>query len=244
MLITNDKTIVEVARNNDAKVCFNGVSATSNRYVLDSLNRAKVDKAIASELIGMVVNVGQTVQSVMYDAKFNGHTALYSEMKEVVEIISVLSTIAIDGAKKAYDIDVEKELARLSALVKSRIKQDVEGKNLFPNFMNNGKNHKRKYTSYKTAMDYVVDIFDVRNRETAEALTTKIRRAKELKSSDVINIFELVMPFDIETGEIFQVHNANNKQENEIISMVDTYTNKMKHYKTSLLKARRKGNNR
>lgn len=237
MLITNNKTIVEVARNNDAKVCLNGVSATSNRYVLDSLNRAKVDKTIASELIGMVVNVGQTAQSVMYDAKLNGHTALYKEMKEVVEIISVLSTIAIDGAKKAYDIDAEKELIRLSLLVKSRMKQDDEGKSLFPSFMNNGRNHKRKYTSYKTAMDYVVDIFDVRNRETAEELTTKIRRAKELKSSDVINMFELVMPFDIETGEIFQVRNANNKQENEIISMVDTYTDKMKHYKTSLLKA-------
>ena len=237
-LFTNNNILVEVARNNKSLVCINNVEATSNSYHLDNLNKAKVDDKIASNLIGMVVNTGALAQAIMYDAKVKGNKEVVEKMQEVVLIVNVLSTIAIDMAKKTYKIDAEKELERLSNIVKSYLKtkevevevkkeDDVTTKKttvkVFPQFLK-GKNANRRHCSYHTAMDYLCDIFTVKQAETENEI--RLQRANELKESDVVNMFDLVRRYDLETGEIFKVKNANDKQEKEIVEMVEKYSNK------------------
>lgn len=226
VLCTNDDIIVKVAENNDAKVCLNGVDAESNSYVLTNENKAIVDKKIASDTIGRIVNIGQLAQSIMYDAKARGKIKIFNKMKEVVEIISVASTISIDLAKRTYDINIVKELERLDSIVKSTLRVDKDKNKLYPVFLCKGKKN-RKPSYYKTPMDYLNKIFSVKNTESeeieSEELEVKVKRANELKSSDIVDIWNLVAKCD-ENGEIYNVRNANDKQENEILSMVNDYS--------------------
>lgn len=221
VLCTNDDTIVKVAENNDAKVCLNGVNAESNSYLLTNENKAIVDKKIASDTIGRIVNIGQLAQSIMYDAKARGKIKIYNKMKEVVEIISVASTISIDLAKRTYDINIVKELERLDSIVKSTLRVDKDKNKLYPVFLCRGKKNRKPFY-YKTPMDYLNKIFSVKNTETEE-IEVKVKRANELKSSDIVDIWDLVAKCD-ENGEIYNVRNANDKQENEILSMVNDYS--------------------
>lgn len=221
VLCTNDDIIVKAAEYNDAKVCLNGVDAESNSYILTNENKAIVDEKIASDTIGRIVNVGQLAQSIMYDAKVRGNVRVYNKMKEVVEIISVASTISIDQAKRTYDIKIDKELERLDNIVKSTLRIDKEGSKLYPVFLCRGKKN-RKPSYYKTPMDYLNKIFSVKNTEIEE-VEVKVKRAKELKSSDIIDIWDLVARCD-DNGEIYNVRNANDKQENEILSLVNDYS--------------------
>jgi len=220
VLCTNDDIIVKAAEDNDAKVCLNGVDAESNSFILTNENKAIVDEKIASDTIGRIVNVGQLAQSIMYDAKARGKSKVYSKMKEIVEIISVASTISIDQAKRTYDIKIDKELERLDNIVKSTLRVDKEGNKLYPVFLCRGKKN-RKPSYHKTPMDYLNKIFSVKNTEIEE-VEVKVKRAKELKSSDIIDIWDLVAKCD-ENGEIYNVRNANDKQENEILSLVNEY---------------------
>lgn len=222
-LFTNEKTIVDIARDNKAKVCLNGVESTSNTYELTDLSRSKVDKAIASDVIGRIVNVGQAAQSIMYDAN---DKKIAEKMEEVVEIISVASTIAIDLAKKSYKIDIVKELDRLNNIVKDSLKlkkNESAEKKSYPMFMSSKKNR----TYYKTGMDYVYGIFTIAEKQIQEELgeefDIKIKRGKELKVDEIIDIWDLVMKCD-ENGEIFEIKKANDKQEQEIIDSVNDYS--------------------
>lgn len=235
VLCTNDDIIVKVAENNNAKVCLNGVDAESNSYVLTNENKATVDKKIASDTIGRIVNVGQLAQSIMYDAKARGKTKVYNKMKEVVEIISVASTISIDLAKRTYDIKIEKELERLDNIVKSTLRVDKEGNKLYPVFLCRGKKN-RKPSYYKTPMDYLNKIFSVKNTEIEE-VEVKVKRGKELKSSDIIDIWDLVAKCD-ENEEIYNVRNANDKQENEILSLVNDYSLSVTTYHAQIKSAK------
>lgn len=220
VLCTNDEIIVKAAEDNDAKVCLNGVDAESNSFILTNENKAIVDEKIASDTIGRIVNVGQLAQSIMYDAKARGKSKVYSKMKEIVEIISVASTISIDQAKRTYDIKIDKELERLDNIVKSTLRVDKEGNKLYPVFLCRGKKN-RKPSYHKTPMDYLNKIFSVKNTQIEE-VEVKVKRAKELKSSDIIDIWDLVARCD-DNGEIYNVRNANDKQENEILSLVNEY---------------------
>ncbi|MFJ3386644.1 hypothetical protein [Lysinibacillus sp. NPDC086135] len=241
-LFTNEKTIVDIARENKAKVCLNGVEATSNTYELTDLNRSKVDKAIASDVIGRIVNVGQAAQSIMYDAIRNNDTDLVKKMKEVVEIISVASTISIDLAKKSYKINIVKELDRLNNIVKDSLKlkkiEKVEKKS-YPMFMSSKNNR----TYYKTGMDYVYGIFTIAEKQIKEELgeefNIKVKRGKELKVDEIIDIWDLVMKCD-KNGEIFEIKKANDKQEQEIIDAVNDYSFNVSAYHAQMSKATEK----
>ena len=162
-------------------------------------------------------------------------------MKEVVEIISVASTIAIDLAKKSYKIDIVKELNRLDGIVKENLKiKKVKNEDgtitelaSYPMFMSN----KKRRTYYKTTMDYVYGIFTVSDKQAKEELEeefeNKIRRSEELKTGEVIDIWDLVMRCD-DNDEIFEIKKANDKQEQEIIDTASDYSFKVSAYQTQM----------
>ncbi|OCS82260.1 hypothetical protein [Caryophanon tenue] len=209
-LLTNNDIIVDVAKKNTSQVCLNKVSATSNTYKLTALNRSEVDKAIASDVIGSIVNVGQAAQSVMYDAIYNYDKDTAKIMKEVIEIVSVASTIAIDGAKKSYDIEIDKELKRLDKLVRTKLRNSK-----FPLFME----RKSNSTQYDTTMDYVYKKFKV-EKENEDG----VQRAKVIKAADRIDMMTLVNKAGID-GKAFKIAQADDKQEKEVLEIVNEYIN-------------------
>lgn len=211
VLLTNNEIIVDIARDNTANVCLNNVPSQSNKYELNPQNLSKVDMAIASDIIGRIVNTGQAAQSIMSDALHNNDEELANKMKEATEIISVGSTIAIDLAKKSYSIDIEKELERLEVLVKDNLKTDKYNQPCFPLFMQ----QKSKRTKYDTAMDYVFKKFKVEaNNEGG------IEKAECVKVEDKVNIMDLVIKHEVAKSD--------DKQENKIIEMVNEYTDSSK----------------
>lgn len=208
LLLSNDKTLVKLGeKSENYKVCVNAVPAKNKVYTLNNKDRYEVDKELANDNIGKVVNLGQNAQSVYWDAiqtKRDNHEEIIKDMKEAVEIVSVLSTIAIDAAKRAYEINIVREINILKSRVdkykrlnRSEIKCD-------PQFFRHTAK-KEKVTPYETPMDYLVEVF------------SSLKRGKK---TPFIDMWELVNEYD-ENGEKFKIAEANDNQERSIITIVN-----------------------
>lgn len=226
VLLTNNEIIVNKAKESSDTydVCLNGVSAKPVSFKPLDINRSTVDKAIATDAIGLIVNIGQVAQSIYWDAIHNNKKETEKAMKEVVEIVSVLSTIAIDLAKRKYDIEIMDELERLQGIV-----NDYKKDGSYPLFTSVISN-KKKVTTYDTAMDHLVKILCVSKDGKYKV---KLERAEELKSEEMIEIWDLVRRCD-ENGEKFEISKANDKQEREIINLVNDYTTKVSAYNAEM----------
>lgn len=111
---TNQPQIVEFA-----KYCYtnyptieNNIKKDSNHYNNTPEDFARIDNKLmaANVAIGVSSNLAQDAQSYMY--KYNDQ--LYPDC---VCILSVLAQISIDSAKRAFDIDLIKEIERLKNLL-------------------------------------------------------------------------------------------------------------------------------
>lgn len=211
VLLTDNELLVELAQSNEAMVCVNKIESKKVLRTLNNKDRATVDSAINSDLIGKVVNTGQVCQSVMYDALASGDLNRAKEAEQLLEIINVFSTIAIDLAKKSFKINVDDEYNRLSKLVQKLMKKNNEGKNLYPNFFLKKEAHQK--TSYNTPMDYLI-----------EALKEDVNRQKGLY--DKVNELDLIIPCD-ENGEAWDLRKVNYGQKDDIIEIVKSYTSEV-----------------
>ena len=131
---TNQEDIV-----NYAKKCYkefptivNNIPKDSNKYKDNLESYALVDNKLshAQSAIGTSSNVAQLAQTYMYN--FDN-----KKYKDYVCILSVVAQIAIDSAKRAFDIDIVSEI--------ERIKKDMEvDKYGFPTFWKHIKDKKAK----------------------------------------------------------------------------------------------------
>lgn len=107
---TNQPQIVEHAKNcqNLYPTIVNNIPKDSNTYDNTMEDFAKLDnKLAASQLdIGESSNLAQLAQT--YDYSFGDQ-----KYKDYVCILSVLAQIAIDSAKRLFDVDVGKEIRRM-----------------------------------------------------------------------------------------------------------------------------------
>lgn len=140
--------------------CLNHVKSEKNPYQLNNTSMYKVDRqlALSQDYIGTTVNTGQLAMSSYYNL---GKT---EEMLEQVNIVTVLSTICIDLAKKFYDgLDIEKEIKNIEAALPfgSRTKP-VFWKYIRKDKKKNKKKGNRgtKYVEFKCPMDYLQTALD------------------------------------------------------------------------------------
>jgi hypothetical protein len=168
---TNQEDIV-----NYAKYCYdayptivNNIPKSTKKYDNTMLNCAKIDNNLASaqKAIGRSSNLAQLAQTYMYN---------FEDQKYVdyVCILSVLAQVAIDNAKRQFDIDLNKEID----LIESDMNIKING---YPKFWKHIKDKKCKFgqkrfnkekinNKLKCPMNEIFDLKFVESRSNEETL--------------------------------------------------------------------------
>jgi len=147
-----------------AKHCYlhyptivNNIPKEKNNYLLSMENYAEIDNNLAAAQIAIGESSNLAQICLTYTYNFDDQ-----KYKDYVCILSVLAQVAIDNAKRRFDIDLTEEI--------SRIKKDMNiKKNGYPAFwsiIRKGFNKSRINKKLKCPMNYIFDIKinDVRQR--------------------------------------------------------------------------------
>ena len=113
--IFKSEKLLEVAKRCYKKydVCVNDITSDKRPYKLTSTDMCKIDNRLANSQrnIGEVVNLGQWCLSAYWDHLKKGKTVdELSELMKSVDIMTILSGVCIDLAKKFYLININDEI--------------------------------------------------------------------------------------------------------------------------------------
>lgn len=219
VLLVKNETLLKVAKKcKKFNVCINKVDSDPSRYELNNKNMSDIDNKLAKsqKYIGRVVNLGQLCMSIYWDKRNNRDYNGLNQLMRKVDVMTILSGIAIDMAKKMYDIEIEDEIKQVEFEIKDYIKRInvydikkkkiilksgkekmVDAKPLFFKYISQSKTIKNRVTDYNCSMDYLQD-------------EMKSRRADEHEN---IEFSELLIKQNQK--------NANRKQKEKIIMTVD-----------------------
>ena len=179
--ITNQKNIVKCAKNCylNYPTIVNNIPKDKNKYDNTLLSHAIVDNKLAQAqmAIGSSSNLAQV--SITYSYNFDDQ-----KYNDYVCILSVLAQVAIDNAKRTFDIDLESEI--------DRIKVDMcVSKYKYPTFwLNIRKDFNKKHDELKK---YLKDVIELKiipkevesGEKTMEEFLTKLK--SDIKKKDRIN---------------------------------------------------------
>lgn len=216
---TNQPDIVDISKRaySDYPTIINDIGLTGkSAYGKDMKSYAKMDSSISSAqyAIGNASNVAQLALSYYFDGGSEN-----IELEDVFIICSVLAQVAIDSAKRTYDVNVNSELARLSGLP---CMQPEDGKK-YPIFYakvqklkNNGKKKKKEIRKdevrfFNTPMEILADII--------EENVIDIRKNKKY----ILPTYNLNTVFRYEPDR-----KRDSKQYKKIISIVQEYDREVK----------------
>ncbi|EON70479.1 hypothetical protein [Lysinibacillus sphaericus] len=177
---TNNSTVVRLAKkaNEDYLVCETSVGESEDEaivYKLTDIDMAKADNKIAESktVIGECVNSGQLAMSLFHHLQSIGENEKAEQVLQLTNLVAALSTLAIDVAKKTFEIDVKKAVRSVVLAVNKYINKDAgifkfeevpkEKKKFKPSFFENIDRKKRKevmYVQFNTPMDMLQDILN------------------------------------------------------------------------------------
>lgn len=207
LYVTNQKEIVEYAKKcyENYPTIVNNIPKEKNSYSLSLENYAKIDNGLAAaqKAIGESSNLAQICLTYTYN--FDNQ-----KYKDYVCILSVLAQVAIDNAKRRFDIDLTKEI--------DRIKKDMDiKKNGYPAFwgiIRRDCNKKRINKKLKCPMNYIFDIEIEKYRSNESTLPMSdffvkydvdLDRRKSKKVEDLIQKYSLTL----------YEHNVENDEEDD-----------------------------
>lgn len=110
MLVTNDSMIINKAKDiyKEYKTIVNSIPKSNKEYIDNPESKAEIDNLLAKAKadIGVSSNLAQIALSHYSDTK-------NKDTRDIVVIMSVLAQVAIDNAKRQYEVNVDKECNRL-----------------------------------------------------------------------------------------------------------------------------------
>lgn len=189
----------------------------SSLYKMDMASFAEMDYKIARSQndIGITSNLAQLALSYYFDGSASGRE---SELQDIFVICSVLAQVAIDSAKREFNVSVGSELGRLSKVV-NEIGADINGSRKYPRFYAGHMKMKGKCEitenqvgKFNCPMDIVYDLVD--------EMTIDSRVNKEYQTR-TIPVDSLLLPYN--KGD------ANRKQYQKIVSEIEAYDAKVKN---------------
>ena len=192
---TNQPDIVKIAKEaySDYPTIISDIELKgTSEYRKDMKSYSEMDSKISSAqyAIGNASNIAQLALSYYFDSGSKS-----KELEDVFIICSVLAQVAIDSAKRVYDVGVNSELARLSGLP---CMQPEDGKK-YPVFyakvqeLKNSGNHKKKVIkeeqirNFNTPMEILAEIIeenviDIRKNKQYLSPTYNINTVFQYKS--------------------------------------------------------------
>ncbi|HDX9638996.1 TPA: hypothetical protein ACGXMH_001321 [Bacillus mobilis] len=208
----DSETLLELAKRcfGEYRVCLNNISSKKNTYYLNNAEMFVIDNQLADSQknIGQIVNLGQWCMSAYWDELVHGNVKVADKLLKQVDVMTVLSGIAIDMAKKFYDIDIPSEVNKIrncDELKKCDIKKETCKVRKKPNFFKYIDEDKKIYELYKCPMDYLFN--DMKNLE----------RAAQRENID----FEELL-------KVLDKKKANRKQEEDIINLITGMNEKIR----------------
>lgn len=159
MLVSNNESLVEIAKicMRDYLVCINNIEGDKKNYKLNTYDHYKIDQQLSNSqrIIGRVVNLGQLCMSAYWDAINSGNRGIeVEELLKKVDVMTILSGIAIDMAKKFYDIEMLKEIINVQ---NNKILKDKGKKPNFWVHVSQNKKIKEQIEPFKCPMDELMD---------------------------------------------------------------------------------------
>lgn len=158
LLIHNEKLYKIAQKCKKYLIVRNGISADKKKYQLNMNSMYQVDAALSKsgQNIGEITNLAQLSLSIMWDAMHKGDEEIEQQMLELVDVCTVLSGIAIDEAKKRYDITMVNEIKK----IRSNLHEITKDKGL-PLFFEHVKKNDVTTGTYETPMDWLQQICKV-----------------------------------------------------------------------------------
>lgn len=206
-LVTNNKVLLEAGRQCYKKynVCINNIASAKNEYLLNNAEMALIDNKLAKSknTIGQVVNIGQLAMSKYWDNKFNGIEEGQQELLSIINIMTILSGVAIDNAKKNYEMDMEEEIKHIK-----ENKYMPKNKPLFWQYVSGDKNIKKKICKFNTPMDLL-----------SEAIDEVIKKAN---GKETVNLEKLLI--------VQPTRHVNKKQIDKILNELDEAKHLINNY--------------
>lgn len=175
ILLTDNQTLIRCASKyyNTFKVPTMFVDSRKRKRKYTNTDKAALDIFCDSDRIGVTVNLSQEINTIMWD-RVNRYGDWAGAMNAYYDncLLSILSTIEIDSAKKEYALDCVEELK----IVRGRYNQkDKDGRAVRPFFFAHVAKKKgyydAKHKCYKhhaAPMDYVQEIVNARKTDRGE----------------------------------------------------------------------------
>lgn len=206
LLLTDDPVLVRVAEKNYSrfKVPTGDISAKKIKRRYTNKDKAALDVGCKSTAIGQIINLSQELNTLMWDVvNTTGDWYTAMDIYKDVAMLSVLSGVAIDSAKKEFSIDCIGEMKR----VKDRyVRKAIDGRQIKPNFfatVSRKKGYydtsKKVYRFHHTTMDYI------------QKCLNSARLRSQPKGKDAT--FESIVRRDCMTGKV----------DHEMVNMVLAY---------------------
>lgn len=239
ILITNNQLLISAAEKNYNlfKVPTNMVSAKKTARYYTSEQKADLDIKTSVNKIGDIINLSQELQSHMWHQL--NHGASYSDIEEIyfdICQLAVLSNLAIDAAKKEFDIDISCELMKLKEKWIRRDETERIIKPFFFGFLAKEKGYynpeKKNYMHLDTSMDYLHRIVDQyilpknmeSNLEVDEVIDTSGYDYTNVRRDNVNKIISMLSSFQEYSNLLFKYHKCNEKYKEYIETKNWMYT--------------------
>ena len=216
---TNQPDIVNIAEEAylNYPTIINNIGLKGNSgYKKDMKSYAKMDSKISSSqyAIGEASNIAQLALSYYYDGGSKSQ-----EQEDVFIICSVLAQVAIDSAKRTFDINVNSELSRLSNLM---CMQMEDGKK-YPVFYANVQAQKIKGRKKKK---------EIKECEIRE-FNCAMEILADIIEKDIMDLrkYRELMPYTCNLNTVFQYKTdriRDSKQYKKVISIVQEYDREAK----------------
>lgn len=188
----------------------------SSEYKKDMESFAKMDSIISSSqyAIGEASNIAQLALSYYYDGGSKS-----KELEDVFIICSVLAQVAIDSAKRVFDINVNRELSRLSNLT---CMQPEDGKK-YPVFYAKVQEQKMKGKKKKKAIE----------EPEIKEFNCPMEILSDIIEENVIDLrkYRELIPYTCNLNTVFKYktdRSRDSKQYKKVISIVQEYDREVK----------------
>lgn len=199
-LASNNKVLIKCAKKAlNYPTIINKVSKKNKRYNNTPEDFANMDNALVTNAIGLSSNMAQIAQSFFWDN-------VNKELSDICCILSVVAQIAIDSAKREFNVNIGTELERIKKLPCMSIKKDnLKAKPLFMAQIKKDIN-KNALVKCKCPMNYLQDILDSIDRtKNTKVIDTKdfiVKVAGEANRRQIANIEELITKYDANIKEM------------------------------------------
>ena len=198
-------------------------NANNARYYTAE-QKADLDIKTSVNKIGDIINLSQELQTYMWNQL--NHGATYKDIETIyfdICQLAVLSNVAIDAAKKEFDVKIEVELNKIKA---KWIRYDDTGRVIKPfffGFLAKEKGYynplKKNYMHHDTSMDYLHKIvngyrlprLDNNSLDIDEIIDTSCYDCINVRRDNIKKIIAMLTDFLSYSAELFQGLNCGDK---------------------------------